>query len=189
MAAASDRCYMMQTWWGSAMPWSCKKQLDEGLSGCACLRVLMSSSQLGHRKPSVLNALWDRCIGGSGPFGWPSRDPLELHSLSSSLLLSLLRRLEAQVLIDAAAEASAKGLTWGCFLGGVRWVAAGGTAAGGGVSQGGEGLPLSASSGVSGPRPRLSRASRLEPVDHQRERRGPEPRYRPGPSTTQTSIV
>ncbi len=127
----------------------------------------MSSSQLGHRKPSVLNALCDRCIsGGSGPFGWPSRDPLELHSLSSSLLLSLLRRLEAQVLIDAAA-ASAKGLIWGCFLaeGGVRWVAAGATAAGGGVSQGGAGLPLSASSGVSGPRPRLSRTSRLEPVD------------------------
>ena len=121
----------------------------------------MSSSQLGHRNPSVVKALWERCIGGSGPVGWASSDPLdplELHSLSRSLLLSLLRRLEPQVLIGAAAT-SAKGLMWGgCFVGEtVACWGARGTAASAGASQAGAVLPKSASSAAAGGAPRPSR--------------------------------
>ena len=90
-----------------------------------------SSSQLGHRKPSVVKALADRCR-------LPSRDPLELHSLSSPLLLSLLRRLDGEVLIGGGA--SAKGLTGGRVQEGEVCWAAGGTAAGAVLSTSGAGL-------------------------------------------------
>ena len=131
------------------------------------LRVLMSSSQLGHRKPSVVKALWDRCIGAGGPLDCPSSDPLELHSLSSSLLLMLLRRLDAQPLAGAAAAAaSAKGLMRGCFLPeAVGFWHVRGTAVRAGVSHVGAGLASSTSSAASSARPRISRGSRLNPAD------------------------
>ena len=68
------------------------------------LRVLVSISQLGRGWPAPVKELYDSIM-----CGWRSLftdDLLELHSLISSLLLSLLRRLEG-------AGSMAKGLSGG----------------------------------------------------------------------------
>jgi hypothetical protein len=82
------------------------------------LRVVVSISQLGRGCPSTVKELHDWMSGG-----WWSLftdDLLELHSLISSLLLSLLRRL-------VVAGSMAKGLSGGRLAGAGRCRRARGT--------------------------------------------------------------
>ena len=70
--------------------------------------AVVSISQLGRRCLSTVKELYDWMSGGWR--SWFTDDLLELHSLISSLLLSLLRRLEG-------AGSAAKGLSGGSLAG------------------------------------------------------------------------